>query len=360
MEYYVYMTNDCNLNCAYCSVLFDCKKNNVPLKPIYKIEDLINFIKQTQSKRNDDEIRVLFFGGEPSLEYDAIRKYIHALKQHFSGNLKLVLHTNGLLLNKLPDDILSDLDLILLSLNYEKITVAPSSNDYYKIITSNVAGIRSKSNVSVTGRLTVTEKTRLYAAKKLIEDFCDQVYFQIENCLQFNDYKSFAEAYKSDILLLYNTWIKNLSEGKMDHIIPFMAVLKEIFFPDNDLSHFACGFERDIVYIQTDGRLYSCCESVPEGIHYLGYMNNGLTFKGNGTIPQKCTSCDYCYLCRGRCGRMHLAYSSNHIEEYCQLNKFMYALFLNDKASLAQIVNKYPQFKQELSGWIIELMEQTP
>ena len=33
MEYFVYMTNDCNLMCEYCSVLLDCEKNKLPIKP---------------------------------------------------------------------------------------------------------------------------------------------------------------------------------------------------------------------------------------------------------------------------------------------------------------------------------------
>lgn len=48
MEYFIYMTNDCNLKCEYCSVLLDCKENNLPIKPTYSNDDLIAFIKQTQ------------------------------------------------------------------------------------------------------------------------------------------------------------------------------------------------------------------------------------------------------------------------------------------------------------------------
>ena len=56
MEYFIYMTNDCNLKCEYCSVLLDCKENNLPIKPTYSNDDLIAFIKQTQMLTGDDEI----------------------------------------------------------------------------------------------------------------------------------------------------------------------------------------------------------------------------------------------------------------------------------------------------------------
>lgn len=60
MEYFIYMTNDCNLKCEYCSVLLDCKENNLPIKPTYSNDDLIAFIKQTQMLTGDDEISIYF------------------------------------------------------------------------------------------------------------------------------------------------------------------------------------------------------------------------------------------------------------------------------------------------------------
>ena len=60
MEYFIYLTNDCNLKCEYCSVLLDCKENNLPIKPTYSNDDLIAFIKQTQMLTGDDEISIYF------------------------------------------------------------------------------------------------------------------------------------------------------------------------------------------------------------------------------------------------------------------------------------------------------------
>ena len=55
MEYYIYITNDCNMNCAYCSVLFDTAKYCVPLNPQYSFEDLERFITKTQRDYKDKE-----------------------------------------------------------------------------------------------------------------------------------------------------------------------------------------------------------------------------------------------------------------------------------------------------------------
>ena len=90
MEYFIYMTNDCNLKCEYCSVLLDCEKNNLPIKPTYSNDELIEFIKQTQMLTEDNEISIYFFGGEPSLEYEDIESLIDIAKEELS-NFSLIL-----------------------------------------------------------------------------------------------------------------------------------------------------------------------------------------------------------------------------------------------------------------------------
>ena len=134
MEYFVYMTNDCNLMCEYCSVLLDCEKNKLPIKPTYTYENLIKFIKRTQEQTNDDEISIYFFGGEPSLEYDDIEALINIAKKQLSTySLKFVLHTNGLRLDILPENILNDLKLLEL----EGKIFYDARNNTYKTFPSN-------------------------------------------------------------------------------------------------------------------------------------------------------------------------------------------------------------------------------
>ena len=50
MEYFIYMTNDCNLHCQYCSVLLDCKKANLPITPTYSSVALASFIEKVQKE----------------------------------------------------------------------------------------------------------------------------------------------------------------------------------------------------------------------------------------------------------------------------------------------------------------------
>ena len=144
MEYYVYLTNDCNLMCKYCSVLMDCKTFDIPLGITYNIEDLISFIGRTQKDRGDSQVDVYFFGGEPTLEFPSMQKNITELKNNLDNyNINIILHTNGLLLDsKLPQAILRQLDLITLSINYHEIPHFNLGKGYFKKIINNALEIK--------------------------------------------------------------------------------------------------------------------------------------------------------------------------------------------------------------------------
>lgn len=83
MECFVYMTKDCNLMREYCSVLLDCEKNNLPIKPTYNLKNIMEFIKRTQAQTNDGEISILG-GGELSLEYNDIEALINIATQQLA------------------------------------------------------------------------------------------------------------------------------------------------------------------------------------------------------------------------------------------------------------------------------------
>lgn len=361
MEYFVYMTNDCNLNCKYCSVLLDCEKNNLPVKPNYTFGSLMNFIKKTQNDTQDENVSIYFFGGEPTLEYNDIIDLINTAKQElFKYNLRFVLHTNGLLLDKLPINILDELSLIMFSINYEKIphhTLAPS---YFSTIIDNAISIKSKSQIPIIARLTVTEETSIFTELLQVSNFFDYIYWQIENCTQFNNAEQFKRTYIYELQKTFDYWIKYLEQGIMLKYIPFMAVLKFMFYHDRNDNEFSCGYSKGMVYIQTNGICFACSDNVEGKIHKMGNIQQGIHLKKLTLDEFKCKECKYRSICMGRCGRMHMEFSNEHINNYCIMNQSMFDLFLNHRERLSIILQQFPKYKKELENWILEYTEFTP
>lgn len=362
MEYFVYMTNDCNLHCQYCSVLLDCKKADLPIKPSYSSVSLANFIQKTQQENEDSDVNIYFFGGEPSLEYPAMQKLVLCLKQLLPNYLtvRFILHTNGLLLSQIPEDLLDELSLIMFSINYEKIPKYNLSNSYFSTVIENAIAVKKHSGIPMIARLTITEKTSLYTEVLQVSNFFDLVYWQIENCKQFQDFSLFYETYCFEIERTFDYWLQYLKSGFMIRLVPFMAVLKFMFFPDRPDSEFSCGYSRGMIYIQTDGNCYACSDNVELGVHHIGDIETGVTLKHLSLNTFRCAKCIYRRLCMGRCGRMHIEFSNQHISEYCRMNQFMFKLFDQNRSELEDTLQKYPMLKNELNSWLLEYTEFTP
>lgn len=361
MEYFVYMTNDCNLNCKYCSVLLDCEKNNLPIKPTYKNEELLGFMEKELKKSGQDDLTIYFFGGEPTMVFDGISKLIKDANAYFPGKaIKYVLHTNGLLSKEIPQDVMENLALIVYSTNYEMVPKIHLANSYFSKIVDNAMFLRDTTNVPVNGRLTITEETSLYTTLMQLTPYFKLIYWQLENTSAFKDFDAFYETYAYEVTLAFDWWLNNLREGKMYGYIPFMGVLKFMFYDDHEDSFLLCGYGRTLIYVQTDGKCYACCDNVESSDHFIGDIKNGISFPECKPAKTICGDCKYFKLCKGRCGRLHREFTEEHAREYCKLNAVMFELFLKHKDELESLLKKYPHYKEMLFGWLLDTMEYTP
>jgi radical SAM protein with 4Fe4S-binding SPASM domain len=343
-------------------VLIDCQKSNLPIRLNYELKDFLNFVDKTQISRNDDKVNIYFFGGEPSLEYGLAQQIVDMTTAKFTERYKLsfVLHTNGLALNEIPPDLRNSLSLIMLSINYEAIPKHNLAGSYFQRIIDNAVGIKLEKNIPIIARLTITEKTSIYTQIMQISHFFDLIYWQIENCDALDNFEAFYETYTYEIGLLYNIWLKYFEVGTMLKLVPFMSVVKFMFFHDRPDNEFACGYGRRMVFIQTDGNCYACSDNVEGGIHHMGTLKTGITTTIYKLDKLKCASCSYRPLCMGRCGRIHAEYSGRRIDEYCMINKFMFDLFISDKDRLAKVLQNYAHYRHELSNDLLGYTEFTP
>lgn len=360
MEYYVFVTNACNLNCEYCSVLIKNEKHNIPKEPIYSLDELNSFINQIQIKYNDDCADIVFFGGEPTLNYSYIRTVIESQEslQEVPYKFKYMLHTNGLELGIIPDDILFRINTIMLSINYDMIPHAQLNNGYFKQIADSINIIRHKRNIPIIGRLTITENTSLYSEIALFNVMFDAIYWQIENCNSFQNYSKFYDSYCYELKLVFDLWMSYLRKGVVLNLIPFVAAIN--FAQQKEVpSSFCCGYNNSIIFIQTDGLCYTCAEDMTSTHNLIGSITEGITFDAFGINNTKCSLCEYVYICKGRCGRMHKEFQLEHIEEYCKLNKFMFDLIISNIKEISLIIQKY-NLSLDINETMYHYTEYTP
>lgn len=360
MEYYVFITNDCNLNCKYCSVLLKNEKHNIPSAPIYSLSELNNFIHTTQLKYNDQCADIVFFGGEPTLNYNYIREIIQSHNRNINVPYKYtyMLHTNGILLGAIPDDILLNIDAIMLSINYDMVPHAQLNEGYFKSLTDSVNTIRRKKNVPIIGRLTITENTSLYSEVSLFNIFFDAMYWQLENCYTFGDFSRFHKSYKYELELTFDLWLKYLQNGILLNFIPFIAATNFALNKQMPTS-FCCGYNESIIFIQTNGACYTCAEDMTTQKNLIGDLKIGITFDEFSLKDTVCTACHYNQICKGRCGRMHREFSREHIDEYCKLNKILFNLVLDNLSIISSAIDEF-KLNFDMNNSIYHYTEYTP
>jgi len=342
MEYYIFATNECNLKCKYCSVLLKTLENNIPAEPVYSLEALNAFINETQNKLNDPHAELVFFGGEPTLNYTFIRDVIESqiFHQETLFTYTYVLHTNGLELGNIPEDILNYLSAIMLSINYDKIPHNQLHEGYFRIVVDAIMSIRRRKQIPIIGRLTVTEETSLFSEIALLNGFFDAVYWQIESCYNFKNFDEFYKSYKYEITLVFDYWLKYLERGFLLNYIPFIA--SACFANERKIPNdFCCGYNRSILYVQTNGDCYTCAEDMTTKRNLVGSITSGFQFDNFGFTNTKCRGCNYIHMCKGRCGRMHREFTSVHIDEYCALNRIMFDLILDNLLEINTFVRKW-------------------
>ena len=339
MEYYTYITYQCNLSCSYCSARKLVSTRNKSVISEKQIDKLINYI----SSNNSGDDTLVFFGGEPLLEprviYTIIQKTSHL-------NLSYILYTNGLLLDKTPLNILNSLDVIFVSIDGDRTSHEKHRglNTYDKII-ENIKTIKPKLKGKMIGRLTIEEDTNVYLSVTNILDHVDGVYWQIVNKSKFVDSKLFIDRYKQGITHLFNFWLKNFKKGTILNIIPFQAVISSMVYGyKKDGKSFRCGAGYNYQAIDVNGNVYWCDEYVGDQKGVGGNINNGdiirLPYKAHIDIFEDCKNCEVSNICLGRCRKCLEEYSIEQKRTYCSMTKYMIRLISQHIGEINKIIRE--------------------
>lgn len=102
MDYTVWTTKNCNLNCKYCYEHDNKENGNMSS---YIEDKTLNNIKKSISNSNEDMHLVQFHGGEPLLNFKLIQKFVEEIEK-IKGNstIQYGLTTNGTIWNTQMDE----------------------------------------------------------------------------------------------------------------------------------------------------------------------------------------------------------------------------------------------------------------
>jgi uncharacterized protein len=313
MQFYVTLTNSCNLKCTYCYGKacedFGSDFHNLaidyslPNSIAYNVEALETFL------RKDRDPIVVFYGGEPLLRIDRLTEIMDRI-----GKGRFMIQTNGLLLDKLEPEYVNRFETILVSVDGdEALTDHYRGKGTFRKVAANVQAIRrSGFKGELIARMTVGEETDIdREVLALIQNpdmSVSSVHWQLDALFWQNDFpkRRFAEwseqNYNPRLRKLVQTWVEHMTNrGEVMKLYPLVAVMRSLLY--DEPSQLRCGAGWTMFNIQTDGNITPCPVMAGMKDFYLGNIQetDPDTLSDRVHVSKPCTECDIYSLCGGRC-----------------------------------------------------------
>ncbi len=313
MQYYVTLTNHCNLQCKYCYEKC-CNDIGTDLGPLeidysipstlnYDIDELRRFIEKDQNPT------VVFYGGEPLLQIRLLEEIMS--KVHVN---KFMMQTNGILLHQMNPEFLKNMDTILVSVDGDRdLTDHYRGKGVYDQVVSNLRELGKKEfSGEVIARMTVGKETRINEAVLHLlsqEDLFDSVHWQLDALFWHNDYdkeqfsKWMKTEYNPRLKNLIDSWITEMKDhGRVHRIYPLIGIMQSLL--QNESTRLRCGAGWTMFNIQTDGNITPCPVMAGMKDFYLGNIKqtNPEDLASRPVhVSEPCIDCSTYSICGGRC-----------------------------------------------------------
>lgn len=329
------VSNDCNLRCIYC---YGQGGSYGSSRQLMKEEVLIKSLEYCfQRFESNQNISIIFFGGEPLINYQLIIKavdMINEFAEHNGNTVSYGITTNGTILN---DDIVK-----LFKRNKFKVTVSidggeiiqnknrpfPHGDGSFGLIKRNV-NVMLQNNISLIARITLT-KPYIKDLKKSVEDIWEMginnVTFETvsstesELNLTEDDLVEFQHQLQSLTDITYNN-IKNKGQRRLRKIIDYARDIHTVKLGQT------CSYNSQrAVVISSCGELYRCHRLLERQGFCVGDVINGIKWEkyiSDGNLERDCKSCWAKNICT-RCAHENYIYTGE-LEKpdpfHCELKK---------------------------------------
>ena len=288
MMFVIFTTARCNLKCSYCGGI---DESVMPAKISYDFKDLLNFLE------SDKNPSVAFYGGEPLLNLDFIKKLMDKFEaEHY------VLQTNGLLLKNLGEDYLKRFSTILVSIDGRKSVTNFYKGNVYDKILENVNWLARFYRGELIARMVATTKTDIYAdvTHLLKLNIFTHVHWQIDAIwgeMKKEEFEKWSKNYEFGLKKLAEE-LKNEPE-KLFRVVPFAGVLSGL--EHGNLLKPPCGSGSESFAITTDGKVVACPVCSELEWNFAGSIHDSPSSLRKVEPVEPCLSCELFEVCGSRC-----------------------------------------------------------
>ena len=310
---------DCNLACRYC---FEGKRKGKHNMSAETADDFVDFVR-TRDLKGKDEIKVVFYGGEPLLSMDTIlhiseKMRVVADKKKLKFSFAFI--TNGTLLTRRTVKKLLPLGLTTAGMTldgprevHDLFRPFKTGKGSFDVIVKNIQDVCSLIDVQVGGNYTQDHYREFpllldhFIDKGITPDMISSVDFNPV----INEHSEFAPPDFHDGCMSTNEpWLSEATVFLREEIL-------KRGFRTRELLPTVCAIERpNSIVVNYDGTLYKCPGLIGRTDYCIGTLKTGtLDYSASHSLDnwknEKCLSCSYLPLCFGGCRYMKLIRDGN-------------------------------------------------
>lgn len=326
-SYVTFMVNvsqRCNLTCPYCYVnkgLFDYEEKPIPRMEAATADQIVEKIHQ--GFPGFETYGYHFYGGEPLMNFEAIRRVVAAAEIKSSlteTRTDYHITTNGTLLNReIADFMDAHRFTVYFSIDgdkehHDELRKYVNGKGSYGDVEQNLAYLRSKPGVHLIGSSVIRKGFSLGEAIEMLENHgagqCKAERVRLPETdllsLQGRDH----ETYIDDIQSLIDHYINSLTKGRKP--MDFRLSSKILQVLTRVRRNFFCPAGDRMFGISANGELYPCALHVGRPQSKLGDVFNGIdrekqrAFRARFSADNQddCRSCWTRHLCGSGCSAM--------------------------------------------------------
>lgn len=315
--------NQCNLDCSYCYATGGSYDNPGAKMSLDTAQRSVDLVIDSVVKNGGNSMTIGFFGGEPMLAIDLIKKVVSYVKSTVPSGItvKYLITTNGTLITNDHIDFMKDNNFqVMLSLDgdkevHDRNRHYPGGRGSYEETVNALEMLLG--NVSVTTRITLSDTN--HAIDRAVKHILSLGVSRITYAL---DYKIGDDAFQSFMGSLERLFVfcqESILDGNYFDITNITEPIIALALKQKKRAH--CNAGVSYLSVSAEGNVYRCPRFTGNKGFRLGsvmqaenQIENAMTqfyatLKNDaGDRSLDCSNCPFVYLCGGIC--FHHAFSS--------------------------------------------------
>lgn len=298
----IWITDNCNMNCDYC---YEGKKGGKNM-PLGYIDKIIEFINRQHPLSGTDMLYIKFFGGEPLLNFEFIKKFVTAVQlQNYNFPIMYSITTNGTLLDSekisfmIENDMECSISVDGVPRVHDRHRKMKNGCGSWEYVEKNLFLLTEQKRLNLTARMTFTSETVSY----LFESVKFLVRLGFKRIQAVADY--FDKNWDDKSFNILATEYRRVKELRNDYSA--VSIILGMQEKNARKGYTGCGGGKTTFSINIKGDIYPCTYAVEFSELKLGnifHLNEYRIpdFSTKSERRKNCAGCKYFQICiSGRC-----------------------------------------------------------